>query len=58
LAIAGVVTETQVSPQGETEVGFVVPEREPGVVPILLGREQASTGEVRPVSGGPDLDLP
>ncbi|CAA9558832.1 MAG: hypothetical protein AVDCRST_MAG73-3504 [uncultured Thermomicrobiales bacterium] len=54
LAIEGLVTDTPIAPQGETQVSMSVPEGESGIKTITLDGEEAGTFEVQSVAGGTD----
>lgn len=56
LAIEGIVTETPINAQGETEVAFTVPERETGAVPILLDGQEAGQFTVQGAGGASGLE--
>lgn len=56
LAIDGIVTETPINAQGETEVAFTVPERGTGAVPILLDGEEAGQFTVQGAGGATGLE--
>ena len=54
LAIEGLVNETQIAPQGETQVQLNVPEGSEGDHPILLDGEEAGTLAAQGAGGVPD----
>jgi hypothetical protein len=56
LAIEGLVTETQIAAQGETQVQLNVPEGSEGDHPILLDGEEAGTLAVEGAGGVPGAD--